>query len=131
MAQAICPVAGCARPVRCREWCNLHYQRWLKYGTADYNPPTESERFWSKVDKNGPGGCWLWTASLNNRGYGRFGPTGQRKLVRAHRWAYEAVVGPIPDGLVIDHLCGVKRCVNPAHLEPVTNFENLRRAGCR
>lgn len=87
---------------------------------------TVADRFWSKVDKAGPGGCWLWTAGTFRHGYGQF-MTVKPKKVSAHRWAYEALVGPIPDGLVLDHLCRTPACVNPAHLEPVTTAENTRR----
>lgn len=77
-------------------------------------------RFWSRVrvDANG---CWMWTASCYPSGYGSSG-TGY-----AHRVAYEYVKGPIPHGLQIDHLCRVKACVNPDHLEAVTVKENVRR----
>lgn len=76
----------------------------------------------------GESGCWLWTASLNFKGYGVAcpGPAGRKAM--AHRYAYETLVGPIPDGLQLDHLCRVRNCVNPAHLEPVTASENQRRA---
>lgn len=67
------------------------------------------------------GTCWLYTGTVNNRGYGTILGRG------AHRYFYEALVGPIPEGLTIDHLCRVKLCVNPAHLEPVTHEENNRR----
>lgn len=83
------------------------------------------DRFWEKVDQNAPGGCWLWTDFLA-RGYGRISIGG--RMVRAHRFAYELLVGPVPEGLEIDHLCRVRHCVNPAHLEPVTHAENLRRS---
>jgi hypothetical protein len=75
----------------------------------------------SKVRKN-EGGCWEWTSFRNKAGYGRIGGR-----VLAHRLAYESLVGPIPSGLVIDHLCRNPACVNPAHLEPVTLQENCRR----
>jgi hypothetical protein len=80
-------------------------------------------RFLAKVDDTET--CWFWTATINNRGYGTFGLNGRMAL--AHRVAYELWIGPIPDGLEIDHLCGVRHCVNPAHLEAVTHRENLRR----
>lgn len=80
-------------------------------------------RFLAKVDKSGD--CWLWTAKCNNRGYGMFGLNG--RMVTAHRVAHELWVGPIPEGLEIDHLCAVRSCVNPAHLEAVTHRENLLR----
>ncbi len=85
--------------------------------------PTPTERFWSKVDKT-TSTCWLWTACISGGGYGVF------KLDRkqyAHRLAYEWLVGPIPEGLQLDHLCRVRHCVNPEHLEPVTTQENIRR----
>lgn len=92
----------------------------------------EADRFWAKVNKAGPlpeyapeiGVCWLWTAYIEPRGYGVFRPSGCSTNVKAHRWAYEALVGSIPAGLTLDHLCRVRHCVNPTHLEPVTNREN-------
>lgn len=94
-------------------------------------------RFWSKVNKNGPvpdyrpdlGPCWLWTAGTNGlterNGYGRIWVVDRDVL--AHRWSYEALVGPIPEGLELDHLCRVHLCVRPSHLEPVTTrVNNLR-----
>lgn len=84
------------------------------------------ERFWMKVRKTD--GCWLWTASLNHYGYGQFrdGST----VSRAHRLAYVEANGSIPDGLQLDqldHLCRNRACVNPDHLEPVTQRTNNRR----
>jgi hypothetical protein len=85
-------------------------------------PP--EERFWEKVDRSGD--CWLWMAGRISTGYGAFHPT-KGTTVLAHRWAYENEVGPIPDGLVIDHLCRVRHCVRPSHLEPVTGQINSER----
>ena len=85
-----------------------------------------ARRFWSKADRTDPSGCWLWTAAVDEQtGYGRLG-IGTRS-VAAHRIAFELFVGPIPDGMVIDHLCRVRRCVNPDHLEAVSQRENLLR----
>ena len=88
---------------------------------------TPLERFNSKYRVT-DAGCWLWTATLNNVGYGHFGFGGGGKLVLAHRWAYLTFIGPIPEGLELDHTCNVRHCVNPAHLEPVTHAENQARA---
>lgn len=83
-----------------------------------------TERFWAKVDKV-ESDCWLWTGAVSSSGYGCWGVNG--KSQSTHRLAYEALVGPIPAGMTIDHLCRVKVCVNPAHMEPVTGAENSRR----
>jgi len=79
-------------------------------------------RFWSKVYAD-PSGCWLWASSLG-RGYGLFW---LKRYLPAHRLSYECLVGPIPEGLTLDHLCRVRRCLNPLHLEAVTLRENILR----
>lgn len=79
------------------------------------------EKMWQRVDKTDS--CWLWIGPLRANGYGMYNHR------PAHRVTYELLVGPIPDGLHIDHLCRVRHCVNPDHLEPVTQAENNRRAG--
>jgi len=84
---------------------------------------TLAERFALRYEVQ-PNGCWLWTG-FSDHGYGRIG-LGNTYLY-AHRASYELHVGPIPDGLVIDHLCRNTLCVNPDHLEPVTAGENMRR----
>lgn len=108
-----------------REQLRLAEEEAKKEAAPD--PPVEewASRFWDKVDKDGHDGCWLWTDATSWNGYGRF-YTGSR-VMSAHRLSYELAVGPIPDGLQIDHLCRVRACVNPAHLEPVTLAENIRR----
>lgn len=91
----------------------------------------DMRRFWAKVALPNENGCLLWTAATNHMGYGAFG-YGSRDgrtapVVSAHRFAYTALVGEIPGGLVLDHLCRVPACVAPDHLEAVTNAENIRR----
>jgi hypothetical protein len=83
--------------------------------------------FWSKVFAEDSAACWRWTGGLNRNGYGRIGPRNPGKTRLAHRISYEMCVGPIPEGLTLDHLCRNPACVNPSHLEPVTQQENLAR----
>lgn len=87
--------------------------------------PTVLERFESFCAPEPNSGCWLWTGGLRMDGYARFWDG--RQIVRGHRWAFERLVGPVPAGLVLDHKCRIRSCVNPAHLEAVTQRENLRR----
>ena len=93
-----------------------------------------SDRFWRRVDKSGPipehaphlGNCWIWLGSSNDEGYGQIKANGRSAYT--HRLSYELLVGPIPQGKVLDHLCRVRQCVNPSHLEPVTDGINFLRS---
>lgn len=91
---------------------------------------TALERFLAKVDPldppSTPGDCWRWMGHRGRSDYPRFTVDGRSWL--AHRWIYIQRVGPIPEGLELDHLCRHPWCVNPDHLEPVTHQENMRRA---
>lgn len=100
------------------------------------------DRLWARVDKDGPipqhrpdlGPCWLWTGPVSpgrRGGYGqlRIGSVleGNYRLIQVHRLSYEIAIGPIPQGLTLDHLCRTRRCVRASHLEPTTNRENILR----
>lgn len=97
--------------------------------TPLHSTPKIWRRFAGKVDARGE--CWIWAGCVDGSGYGVFFVDSVRKSVRAHRFAFEQVAGPIPDGLVIDHTCSIRNCVNPAHLEAVTVAENNKRRGDR
>lgn len=87
---------------------------------------TLSERFWPKVEKV-PGGCWLWKGATNGDGYGHIAvDAAGRKLMKAHRLAWELANGPIPDGKCVLHRCDTPNCVNPDHLFLGTQLENMR-----
>lgn len=129
-----CAIPECDKPAKARGWCQKHYKRWQVHGTTDEPCLAKPElpRFMAYVDApHGMSGCWLWTGSRHPQGYGQF-RTHRDGMVRAHRWAYERFVRPIPAGLEIDHLCHThdltcpggdtcphRACCNPAHLEAI------------
>jgi hypothetical protein len=143
MAERICSVPGCGRRHRALDLCSMHWKRKRRYGSLDLPVVTVLDRFWAKVDVRGPDDCWHWTGS-RVKGYGTFG-LGRRVdgTVLAHRFAYEIAVGPIPDGMSVDHECHNgsgcragdaclhRRCVNPSHLRarPLVENARLARAG--
>lgn len=92
---------------------------------AEFGDTRLPERFWSKV-RIDDSGCWVWTAHTQKDGYGTFRLNG--KEAKSHRLAYMVLVGAIPDGLEMDHLCRVRACCFPGHLEAVTHRENMRRS---
>lgn len=103
----------------------------------DHMPEGLPERFWVKVRPDPQTGCWIWVACRTADGYGRFGFGGRRRgqgpaevaggTGQAHRFAYIMLRGPVPEGLVLDHLCRTPPCVNPWHLETVTPAEHVLR----
>ena len=84
-------------------------------------------RFWPKVNKEAPNGCWEWTGSLSTDGYGRFSLN--CKGIQAHRYSYEIAYGPIPGKLECDHTCHNRKCVNPEHLQTLLQRDNVRSRG--
>jgi hypothetical protein len=125
--------SGCTPP-RLRT-TRLYGSRTMPHKRSVSGLPT-AERFWGKVDRHGPtpehaphlGPCWLWMGyrkSGKSDGYGRFYADGRISL--AHRVSYALSIGQIPDGLTLDHLCRNRGCVNPCHLDAVTNRVNCMR----
>ena len=121
-----CAVVSCAKDARTRGWCKQHYLTWWRRGGNPgvwrENMLSPEQQFWRKVDKSEE--CWIWTGYRDGRGYGSFRTAGH---TLAHRFAYELLIGPIPLGMELDHLCRTPACVNPSHLQPVTHAENVRR----
>lgn len=124
----ICSVEDCTDGVKARGWCGKHYARWLRYGDLNFNalpargmPPVDRIALYV----NAEGDCWLWSGARDDTGYGDV--TYQGKSWKAHRWVWSVMVGPIPEGMTIDHLCRVRHCVNPDHLEVVTQGVNTLR----
>jgi hypothetical protein len=125
MADRTCTVLDCSRPFYGRGWCEPHYARWRRHGdltdqrSARLDP---ADRFWPKVNKT-TGGCWLWTASINNSGYGSFKMDGRSMGAHVASWLLSGKA--IPAGLEIDHRCRVRHCVRPDHLRLATRRENI------
>lgn len=130
-----CSILDCDSKVYARNLCRRHYNRWWARqgrpeGRTQRVPPitgrTIAERMWAMIERDADG-CWIWRGALKpGSGYGCL--TVDKKVVYSHRVMYELLVEPIPEGLTIDHLCRVRACCNPSHLEPVTMLENVRRA---
>lgn len=146
----MCSVDGCERGHHARGYCEMHYRRLTRRGALGdalarreqrrFALPTE-QRFHERTVR-APNGCLLWLGARTSWGYGEIQADG--RTVYVHRWAYEQFVGPIPEGLDIDHRChnsdpacpgGTscyhRCCVEPSHLEPVTKADNNRRARAR
>ena len=129
-SRPVCEVDDCERKTIAQGLCTLHYQRARKGQPLE--EPTRYERGISLYERltryiaeDLDTGCWLWQGATDRDGYGCLRIEG--RALGAHRVAYTVFWRPIPPGLFLDHLCDVKPCVNPAHLEPVTNAENVRR----
>ncbi|HEY4452411.1 MAG TPA: HNH endonuclease signature motif containing protein [Solirubrobacteraceae bacterium] len=128
-AGPVCAVDGCGDFVWRERWCNKHYLRWKRTGDPlGSTAPTPAQRFWRKVDKTAPNGCWLWTGAARHKagGYGTFNHGHGRGWIPAHRFALELAYGPIDDGLEVHHRCRTPACVNPEHLMAVTRSAHGR-----
>jgi len=119
-----CTLEGCAREGKIRRgMCPMHYQRTKRHGTAEApRPPSVMERFTAHLEER-PNGCVEWTGGLDDHGYGRISVNG--KNVYTHRFAWELVNGPIPDGMFICHHCDNPPCCNPDDLFVGTHDDNM------
>ena len=138
MTDGICTAPGCDKPIRTRRsgLCEMHYFRQRRTGSLEDPRRTPEQRFFARVTKS-PNGCWLWDKGPTH-GYGHFYAEGHQHFV--HRWSYQHFVGPIPEGMTVDHRCHDeasgcpggpaclhRRCVNPEHLMLATGPENASR----
>ena len=128
-----CSVEGCERRYLANGWCDGHLKRVLAHGEPGgaellrFERGTLEQRILRRVDMSGgPDVCWPFDGATTPGGYGRIG-MGSGVVRQAHRVAYEQLIGPIPEGLHLDHLCRNPVCCNPSHLEPVTPSENTKR----
>lgn len=125
-----CSVGGCESPKMRREYCAKHYMRWYRSGDPLHTGTPKRgvglhERFWASIDQSGGSdSCWTWTAGGHVNGYGEL--RAGRRLVRAHRLAWEIANGPIPDRMHVLHSCDNPPCCNPLHLSVGTNTDNHR-----
>jgi hypothetical protein len=120
----ICTIPGCGKEYRARGLCSGHYYHWHKENGGPFRR-TLKDRLFAKVQADDETGCWNWIGAKAGDGYGKI-KIGSA-YVPSHRAMFELLAGPIPAGLVIDHLCRNTACCNPGHLEPVTHLENMRR----
>jgi hypothetical protein len=129
----LCITETCTTKAYCKQMCQKHYRRWKKHGSPHTigqsgQPKTPfAERFWRHIDILGPDECWPWKGYIAHNGYAIVHLDDFRKTMTAHRAAYLLTHGSIPEALVMDHLCRNRSCMNPKHLEAVTQRENLIR----
>ena len=133
----VCSIDGCEKSASTRGWCHMHYWRWRTHGDplrligGGRRPVPIEDRFWAEVQRGGPDECWNWTGYVERGGYGVIAAGSsavKAQRWKAHRLSYTLLVGEIPEGMTIDHLCFNTVCVNPSHLEVVTLSENARRS---
>lgn len=139
-----CEDVECSKNAVARGLCSTHWARWRRSAgnefASRYGDPVKN--FWSKVEVRGDDECWPWKANIEPSGYGTYQTTYEGvRFTKAHRFAYHVSVGPVREGLDLDHTCHTndescalgnkcphRACCNPAHLEPVTERVNVRRS---
>lgn len=127
MANRTCSIEGCGRKHKARGFCNSHYYAAKDRGELPVIMPMHSdpeEAFAARTKRDAATGCLIWIGAREVHGYGRLGVHG--KLTRAHRYAWERVNGPIPDGMFLDHMCYRPECTEVSHLRLATPQENAQ-----
>lgn len=121
-----CSVDGCSKKHHTKGYCGMHAYRMKMHGDPNKvlvrRDTPAVDRFWDKVDKSGA--CWEWQGTKSSDGYGNFTTHYKGKTYKAHRFSYEQLVEKVPDGMVLDHICHNRSCVNPDHLRVVTRKQN-------
>lgn len=114
--------ASTARPVALSDWAAKMQQK-----SIPQLSPEQLDKFWYRVEVHQPSGCWQWRGTIERWGYGQFSLGKKAGKFRAHRVAYSVLIGPVPDGMQLDHLCRNNGCVNPDHLQVTTGRINTLR----
>ena len=120
-----CSIEDCEKPTLARGWCGAHYQRWRKHGDplgGGERFDTPEEAFLARTEPLVWSSCIVWTGGTHSAGYGSLRVNG--RMVYAHRYAWEQINGPIPDGMFVDHACWERSCVNTDHLRLATRAQN-------
>lgn len=126
MSARRCSLRNCEKRHFGLGYCQMHHRRFKLYGDPlktqrNRLQGTPEERFWKSFKKGA--GCWVWAKGVFPNGYGKHPIRGRDVL--AHRFAFELLRGPVPDGLFLDHRCNNRACVNPDHLRPANNKQNM------
>ena len=128
-----CSIGGCEKPRKARGWCDAHWARWRAHGdplAGGTRYATPEEAFLARTEPLCWSDCIVWTGATIRCGYGSLRVNG--RTVLAHRYAWEQINGPIPEGMWIDHICHTPACVNPDHLRLATISQNgANRSGAQ
>lgn len=117
-----CSVGDCSKPVKSKTLCSAHYERMRKRGTLMLPKRQLAFERFDQTYSETESGCLVWSGAKTHNGYGQLNYRGE--TVRAHRYAWEQFKGPIPDGMVVDHLCFTRACVNVDHMRLLTAGQN-------